>query len=52
MMRIVDRLISKVVRTTTASACSGADVCLGGITFWRYCCPDSGCSYTFVHYGC
>ncbi|WP_169734253.1 hypothetical protein [Hamadaea tsunoensis] len=52
MMRIVDRLISKVLRTETASACSGAQVCLGGVLFWRYCCPQTGCTYDPLHNGC
>jgi hypothetical protein len=52
MFRIVDRLLERIVPKATASACSGRDICLGGITFWRYCCPTTGCEYTYIHQGC
>lgn len=52
MIRIVDRLLERIVPKATASACSGRDICLGGITFWRWCCPNTGCEYTYVHQGC
>jgi hypothetical protein len=52
MIRIVDRLLNRIVPKATASACSGRDVCLGGHTFWQYCCPQTGCSYEHVRVGC
>jgi hypothetical protein len=52
VIRIVDRLLERIVPKATASACSGTYVCLSGILFWRYCCPQSGCEYSYVRTGC
>lgn len=51
MARFIDRVIERIVPRATVSACSGNYFCNAGghPGYWfRYCCPDSGCSWTYI----
>ncbi|MDL4776144.1 MULTISPECIES: hypothetical protein [Thermomonosporaceae] len=55
MNRLIDRMIDRIAPRETASACSGTYFCdaAGHKGYWyRYCCPDSGCTWSKVRNSC
>ncbi len=51
MSRFIDRVLVKIVPSTTASACQGKDLCNAqgrpGL-WWRFCRPIGGCEWTYM----
>ncbi|MFC4912497.1 hypothetical protein [Actinomadura gamaensis] len=55
MSRLVDRVLDRIVPKASASACSGTYFCNanGHSGYWyRFCCLDSGCQWTFIRSSC
>ncbi|MEV5576686.1 hypothetical protein AB0L06_42235 [Spirillospora sp. NPDC052269] len=51
MSRLVDRVLDRLVPKETASACSAQYFCYAGghPGYWfRFCCLDSGCEWTYI----
>lgn len=55
MNHLIDRILERVAPKVTASACSGAYFCnaAGHPGRWfRYCCPDGGCTWSKISSHC
>ncbi|GAA2263103.1 hypothetical protein AB0C84_19960 [Actinomadura sp. NPDC048955] len=55
MSRLIDRALERIVPKATGSACSGNYFCNanGHPGYWyRFCCVDSGCSWTKIRSSC
>ncbi|VVJ18458.1 Uncharacterised protein [Amycolatopsis camponoti] len=55
MGRLIDRVLTRIVPTAKASACSGTYFCnaAGHPGYWyRFCCPQDGCEWTKVRSSC
>lgn len=48
MIRLIDRIIDRVVPKATASACSSINYCAGKNLINRFCCPQTGCTFTVI----
>jgi hypothetical protein len=48
MSRLIDRIIDRVAPKATASACTSINYCAGKNLINRFCCPQTGCTFTVI----